>query len=233
MYRTGWDDDAAWGAGHVIVHRRRIRRRGRLERAAKRSLDVVAATLLIVTFFWLFIAVWIGVRATTGAPATYSHRRVGRGGRSFGCLKFRSMVVDSDRVLSEFLETSIEARKEWESTYKLRDDPRITPFGRFIRRTSLDELPQLFNVLRGDMSLVGPRPITQRELDQYYGDSVHIYQAVRPGLTGLWQVSGRSTLTYSERVEYDMRYVEECGFWDDIGILLKTVKVVLTGHGSH
>lgn len=201
-------------------------------RTLKRTFDIVAALTFFILFFWLYAAVWIAVRMTTGSPVIYAHQRIGLNGRKFHCLKFRSMVRDSDRVLAEFLDSSPAARDEWSRTFKLKSDPRITWFGRFIRKTSLDEVPQFWNVLRGDMSMVGPRPVTQTELEKYYGSSVAQYVRVRPGLTGLWQVGVRHEESYESRVALDVQYVNTWSFWRDIVILWKTVRIVLTGQGA-
>ncbi len=166
-----------------------------------------------------------------GAPIVFGHYRVGRGGRFFRCLKFRSMVRNADVVLAELLRTDAAARAEWERDHKLRNDPRITPIGKLLRKTSLDELPQLFNVLRGDMHFVGPRPVTMEELSRYGRRKRH-YLSVRPGITGLWQVSGRNNTTYDERVELDSEYVERRNPLFDGWIGLRTVKVLVTGEGA-
>ena len=166
-----------------------------------------------------------------GAPVLFAHYRVGHDGKLFRCMKFRTMYRDAERMLSELLEKDPAARAEWQREQKLSRDPRITPIGHFLRRTSLDELPQLFNVLRGDMSLVGPRPITVGELTRYGRVRWH-YLSVRPGMTGLWQVSGRNNTSYDERVALDRRYVEERSVWMNLQILVKTVKVVVARDGA-
>jgi lipopolysaccharide/colanic/teichoic acid biosynthesis glycosyltransferase len=166
-----------------------------------------------------------------GAPVLFAHYRVGHDGKLFRCMKFRTMYRDAERMLSELLAKDPAARAEWQREQKLLRDPRITPIGHFLRRTSLDELPQLFNVLRGDMSLVGPRPITVGELTRYGRVRWH-YLSVRPGITGLWQVSGRNNTSYDERVALDRRYVEERTVWMNLSILLKTVKVVVARDGA-
>jgi len=166
-----------------------------------------------------------------GAPVLFAHYRVGHDGKLFRCMKFRSMYRDAERMLSDLLERDPAARAEWQREQKLQRDPRITPIGHFLRRTSLDELPQLFNVLRGEMSLVGPRPITVGELTRY-GRVRWQYLSVRPGMTGLWQVSGRNNTSYDERVALDRRYVEERSVWMNLQILLKTVKVVVARDGA-
>jgi len=166
-----------------------------------------------------------------GAPVLFAHYRVGHDGKLFRCMKFRTMYRDAERMLSELLAKDPAARAEWQREQKLLRDPRVTPIGNFLRRTSLDELPQLFNVLRGEMSLVGPRPITVGELTRYGRVRWH-YLSVRPGMTGLWQVSGRNNTSYDERVALDRRYVEERSVWMNLSILLKTVKVVVARDGA-
>lgn len=166
-----------------------------------------------------------------GAPVLFGHYRVGRDGKLFRCLKFRSMYVESERMLAELLARDASARAEWARDQKLSDDPRITPIGHLLRRTSLDELPQLFNVIRGEMSLVGPRPITVAELTRYGRVRWH-YLSVRPGMTGLWQVSGRNDTTYEERVALDQRYVESRSLAMDLSILMRTVLVVVQRDGA-
>jgi lipopolysaccharide/colanic/teichoic acid biosynthesis glycosyltransferase len=166
-----------------------------------------------------------------GAPIFFGHLRVGHGGRLFRCLKFRSMYRQSDAMLEELLRTDPAARAEWERDQKLVNDPRVTPIGNFLRKTSLDELPQLINVMRGEMAFVGPRPVTVSELERYGQVRWH-YLSVTPGVTGLWQVSGRNNLSYAERVALDRRYVEERSAGMGLNILFKTVDVVLRGHGA-
>jgi Undecaprenyl-phosphate galactose phosphotransferase WbaP len=162
----------------------------------------------------------------------YGQPRIGRHGVGFVAWKFRSMVTDADARLEQYLIAHPELRTEWERDHKLRDDPRITWIGRFLRRTSLDELPQLWNILRGEMSLVGPRPIVQAEVVKY-GDHIALYHKVRPGLSGLWQVSGRNNTTYDERVRLDCYYVRNWSVWLDLVILSRTVRVVALGEGAY
>ncbi|MEZ5797666.1 MAG: sugar transferase [Paracoccaceae bacterium] len=166
-----------------------------------------------------------------GRPIFFRHKRVGRNGKPFYCLKFRTMYRNADAQLARILETDPVARSEWEANQKLNDDPRITCIGEFFRKTSLDELPQFWNVLRGDMSVVGPRPIVESEA-WHYGADYAAYLSVKPGITGLWQVNGRSNTTYEERVAMDCDYVANRSFWGDIRIIAKTVKVVLIRDGS-
>ena len=176
----------------------------------------------------LALAVWIN----DGGPAFYGQMRIGRHGRSFRCWKFRSMVTDSDAVLAAVLAGSPEARAEWARDHKLKADPRITWVGRLLRSSSLDELPQLWNVLRGEMSLVGPRPIVVAEVGRY-GSRFHDYCTCRPGITGLWQVSGRNNLSYRRRVAIDAVYARRASLGLDIAILVRTVPAVLLRRGSY
>lgn len=194
-----------------------------LNRAAALVLILLASPLLAV-LAWL---VW----RCDGGPAIYAHYRIGAGGRVFPCYKFRSMAVESERLLQELLRTDESARIQWERDRKLSDDPRVTPIGRLLRKYSLDELPQLLNVLRGEMYLVGPRPVVLEELGRYGQVRWH-YLSVKPGMTGLWQVSGRNSTTYDRRVELDRHYVEQRSARLDLSILLKTARVVVTGHGA-
>lgn len=200
-------------------------------RLVKRAFDVsVAATLLLVLaplFGWLAWRV-----RKDGGPAVFTHERVGRGGRTFRCLKFRTMVPDAQARLHELLDRDPAALSEWERERKLKNDPRITAVGRLLRKTSLDELPQLWNVLKGEMSLVGPRPVIGDELKEY-GDQLDYYLEARPGITGLWQISGRSDTTYATRVNLDAWYVRNWSLWYDVVILLRTVQVVLKGEGAY
>ncbi|CAO4167568.1 Bacterial sugar transferase domain-containing protein [Methylorubrum aminovorans] len=203
----------------------------RLERMCKRSLDIgVAGTAL---FFLLPLLLLLGllVWASDGEAPIFRHQRIGRNGRRFGCLKFRSMVVDGDRVLQDHLARNPAARAEWHETQKLTDDPRVTPLGRVLRKTSLDELPQLINVLKGEMSLVGPRPIVEAEVERY-GSSFVTCFSVTPGVTGLWQASGRSNCSYAERVALDLDYATHWGLGRDIAIMLRTIPAVLAQRGS-
>ncbi|MCA8891837.1 MAG: sugar transferase [Hyphomonas sp.] len=199
--------------------------------SAKRLMDIAIASLALVFVFPLLLVVGTLIRLQDGGKAVYSQKRYGRSGRTFKCYKLRSMVANADERLQEILATNPEARAEWEETQKLVNDPRITPLGRFIRKTSIDELPQLINIIRGDMSLVGPRPIVENEIAKY-GEYYRDYCAVRPGLTGLWQVEGRSDTTYEERVQLDVKYANGRTFTGDIMIMLRTVPAVLLSKGA-
>jgi UDP-galactose-lipid carrier transferase len=200
-------------------------------RLLKMAFDQVGAAVLIVLLSPLLAAIALLVRADGGA-ALFGHGRIGAGGREFRCLKFRSMVTDADVVLRRLLEADPRAAAEWRATQKLRNDPRVTRIGQFLRRSSLDELPQLFNVLRGDMSLVGPRPIVRDEVRRY-GRNIEYYYAARPGITGLWQVGGRSATGYEQRVGLDVWYVRNWTPWHDIAILLRTVPAVFLQRGAY
>ena len=202
-----------------------------MPRVVKRLFDLAGSLTLLAVLSPLLVYLSWKIRQTGGA-AIFSHLRVGRYGRMFGCLKFRTMVPDADGVLREHLDADPSARTEWERTFKLKDDPRITPVGAFLRRTSLDELPQLWNVLKGEMSLVGPRPVIEEELDRY-GDQVGYYLETRPGITGLWQISGRNDTGYEDRVALDSWYVRNWSLWYDLVILVKTVSVVLQRKGAY
>jgi undecaprenyl-phosphate galactose phosphotransferase len=198
---------------------------------AKRAFDIAVTALLLVTVAPVLLAIALLVRRD-GGPALIRHRRIGADGVAFDCYKFRSMVVDAESALETLLAANPTLRDEWARDFKLRDDPRITRLGRFLRRTSLDELPQLFNVLRGDMSLVGPRPIVDAEVPRY-GSCFADYIACRPGITGLWQVTGRNDVSYDRRVELDASYARGWSVALDLRILLKTLVVVLRRDGAY
>jgi exopolysaccharide production protein ExoY len=193
----------------------------------KRALDLV---LVIATLpFWVsLVAVLSVLVAFDGGAPLYAQKRVGKGGRVFTMWKLRSMVKNADQRLEAYLATNPEARAEWDSTQKLRDDPRVTLFGRIMRKTSLDELPQIWNVLKGDMSLVGPRPMMLEQQALYPGLA---YYKLRPGITGNWQITDRNKTTFAARAEYDRDYAATVSLGADVGILAKTVRVVLNGTG--
>jgi lipopolysaccharide/colanic/teichoic acid biosynthesis glycosyltransferase len=197
----------------------------------KRGFDITVGAALIVVLSPVLAALAIVVRRD-GGPAFYGHVRVGQNGRKFRCMKFRSMVVNADQLLKHLLDTDPLARAEWERSFKLKHDVRVTRIGRFLRRTSLDELPQLWNVMRGEMSLVGPRPVVDKELERY-GTDVRYYLQVRPGMTGLWQVSGRSDADYVTRVSLDVAYVRNWSLFRDVTILFRTIRVVVKGRGAY
>lgn len=199
--------------------------------ALKRAFDVTIASIMLFCALPAIFFIMVTMFSIDRGPVFFSHERVGHRGKKFRCLKFRSMIVNSKEALERHLEMFPLAREEWEATQKLRNDPRITPLGKFLRDTSLDELPQLINIIRGDMSLVGPRPIVQDEIVRYAND-ISAYASMRPGLTGLWQVSGRSDVDYEQRVRLDAEYARNWSFIGDVVIMLRTVKVVLMRTGS-
>jgi undecaprenyl-phosphate galactose phosphotransferase len=198
---------------------------------SKRIFDIVVSTLAIIALSPLIIAIVICAYLSSGAPL-FKHRRVGKGGKFFNCIKFRTMVPDADRVLQNLLNTNREAKEEWLRDHKLRNDPRVTRLGKFLRRTSLDELPQLWNVLRGEMSLVGPRPVVPDELRRY-GNKVETFLSATPGITGLWQVSGRNDTDYRRRVALDVCYVRSRSLLLDVYILIKTLPAVFARSGAY
>jgi exopolysaccharide production protein ExoY len=198
----------------------------------KHVFDVIFASVVLLLALPLFIIVAVMVKVTDPGPVIYKHVRVGLWGRRFTCFKFRTMVVDSENVLKALLDDDPDARAEWKRSQKLIKDPRITPFGQFLRESSLDELPQLINVLRGEMSLIGPRPIVPSEMS-HYGDRLALYLLARPGLTGAWQISGRSDCGYDTRVELDANYVSNWRFSTDLSILVRTMHAVIKRRGSY
>lgn len=199
----------------------------------KRLCDLLGSYFLLLFLAPLLLCVALLVKLSSRGPILYRDLRVGRGGRLFYCYKYRSMYLDADRRLEELLEKNPEARMEWETHRKLRQDPRITPLGYWLRRTSIDELPQLWNCLIGDMSIVGPRPVSPEEMQVRYGEKAMKILRVRPGLTGLWQISGRSRVSYATRIALDEHYVDKrCGFLD-FKILLKTIPAVLLLRGAY
>lgn len=203
----------------------------RTSRFLKRAFDLLGSSLIIILLSPIFVILTYLV-SRDGGKSIYGHERIGRDGKKFKCLKFRSMVMNSQEVLELLLENDPIARMEWDKDFKLKNDPRITRVGNFIRKTSLDELPQLFNVLKGEMSLVGPRPVIEKELERYAGD-VDYYLMAKPGMTGLWQVSGRNDVDYDTRVYFDAWYVKNWSLWNDVAILFKTINVVLKRDGAY
>lgn len=198
----------------------------------KRAMDLCVIALALPFLLPLFLFLSIMVKLSSPGPIFYSQRRLGRGARFFNAWKFRTMVVNADAALAQYLRDNPELQEEWERDHKLKRDPRVTTIGRFLRKTSLDELPQLWNVLRGEMSLVGPRPIVSDEIPKY-GTVFEVYKRVRPGITGMWQISGRNNTTYDERLKFDRYYVRNWSPWLDAFILFRTVKTVLLREGAY
>lgn len=204
----------------------------KFNRWIKRIIDVMITTIAIIMLSPILFAIWLLIVFTSPGKAFYTQKRVGTNGVVFHCMKFRTMCIDSAEKLKKLLESDEKSRQEWENTRKLKNDPRITIVGKFLRKTSLDELPQLFNVFLGDMSLVGPRPIVREEAIRY-GDDFYYYKLVKPGITGLWQISGRSDLDYSERINLDVWYVKNWSLWYDFAILVKTIPALLSRGGAY
>lgn len=200
-------------------------------RFGKRLLDLLFAVAIAPVILPVIAVLWVLVRRE-GGPGFFAHKRVGQDGREFSCLKIRTMVPDAEARLAEYLAENAEARAEWAREVKLKNDPRVTRLGAFLRKTSLDELPQLFNVLRGEMSFVGPRPVPRKELEERYGNRASIYTSLKPGITGLWQVSGRNDVSYARRIALDVRYGQIQSFALDTKIILKTALAVLNRTGQ-
>jgi Undecaprenyl-phosphate galactose phosphotransferase WbaP len=203
-----------------------------LDQAIKRVIDLclVLIALPILTILFLFLAVLI--RANSPGPIFYTQKRIGKDGKEFTIWKFRTMVVNAEQELNDYLQNHASLQVEWKDNQKIKNDPRVTAVGKILRRYSLDELPQIINIFLDEMSLVGPRPIVQEEIP-FYGNNYHLYTKVKPGLTGLWQVSGRNDLTYDERVNLDEYYVRNWSVWMDIYIIATTINAVLTGRGAY
>ena len=201
-------------------------------RALKMTFDIVVTLIgtILISPILLILAIMVGI--SNGGGVIFAHKRIGRNGKVFPCYKFQTMVNNADKALEKYLQENPEARKEWEENFKLEHDPRVTKLGAFLRKTSLDELPQVFNVLKGEMSLVGPRPIIQAEVEKY-GENIREYYMVRPGITGMWQASGRSDTTYEERVFMDTWYVKNWSIWLDMKYLVRTFTVVLKREGAY
>jgi lipopolysaccharide/colanic/teichoic acid biosynthesis glycosyltransferase len=193
---------------------------------SKRLFDVLFSLSVLILFSPVYLVLILLITSSSTGSVFYVQERIGRNHKSFGCIKFRTMVENADEVLVAMMETSPHLRQEFESNFKLKHDPRITWIGRFLRVTSLDEFPQFLNVLKGDMSVVGPRPLVEEELVKY-GRHIDKILTIRPGITGLWQVSGRNDIPYPRRVQIDLYYVNFRNFWMDLWIILKTIRVVI------
>ena len=211
------------------VHRLNTFRDSVYTKYGKRAFDLLFAVLLLPLLLPIIGVVAIFVKRD-GGPAFFAHKRVGKDGKEFGCLKLRSMRTDAEEFLEAYLAGNEEAQREWQANFKLKDDPRITKIGKFIRKTSLDELPQIFNVLKGEMSFVGPRPVPRKELEQY-GLAKIAYVAGRPGITGLWQIGGRNDIDYDERIELDLKYRKEENFKTDVRCIIMTPVKILKPTG--
>lgn len=199
----------------------------------KRTFDIIFSLCVLSFGFPIFLLIALCVKLSSRGPIFYAHERIGRGGQPFACYKFRSMYKDADKRLEELLNLEPTLRKEWETTYKLKNDPRITPIGAFLRKTSFDELPQFWNVLKGDLSVVGPRPVIQQEIEKYFGTKASIILSIRPGLTGIWQVSGRSDTAYSHRIQLDEMYVDRQSLLLDLKLIVKTIPAMIFSKGAY
>jgi Undecaprenyl-phosphate galactose phosphotransferase WbaP len=204
----------------------------RLNRIIKRVFDVLLSVLGLIILSPLLLFIAICIKLSAGGAILFTHKRVGADGRYFECIKFKTMHPHSRQILENLLANDPVAKAEWEKDFKLKNDPRVTRIGTFLRKTSLDELPQLFNVIKGDMSLVGPRPIIEEELLRY-GEDSYYYKLVKPGITGLWQISGRNDIDYASRVRLDVYYTKNWSLWYDFVILFKTVMVVAARSGAY
>jgi exopolysaccharide biosynthesis polyprenyl glycosylphosphotransferase len=200
----------------------------------KRSFDIIFSIFALLFTLPVTLCISVLIKLEDGGPIFYKHKRITSAGKFFGCMKFRTMEVGADKKLEKILSENPELREEWKQSFKLKNDPRVTRIGKFLRRTSLDELPQFFNVLRGDMSVVGARPIVAEELDDFYKDSAGLYCSMKPGITGLWQIGRRSDIAdYNDRVKLDDWYILNYSLWTDIKIICKTVAAVFKGNGAY
>lgn len=199
----------------------------------KRLFDILFTLFVLALTSPLLLFCAIAIAITSKGPIIYGHQRIGRGGKPFTCYKFRTMYPDADHRLKMLLASDPAIKEEWDQNHKLKDDPRVTVIGRFLRKTSLDEFPQFWNVLKGDLSVVGPRPVVKEELIKFYGKNAAIVLQIKPGLTGLWQVSGRSQTSYERRVQLDVEYVKRSGFWFDLWLVLKTIPALLFSKGAY
>ncbi|WP_119255160.1 sugar transferase [Shinella zoogloeoides] len=199
---------------------------------SKRSFDILVALAALVLLSPIFVLIMALVKYSDGGRVFYGHRRIGYNGSTFRCLKFRTMAENGDALLQRYLDENPQAQEEWRETRKLQDDPRVTVVGSVLRKLSLDELPQLINILRGEMSIVGPRPVVEDELELYEASAVY-YLRSRPGLTGLWQVSGRNDVSYAARVAFDTHYVRNWSLTSDLVIVARTIPAVCLSRGSY
>jgi len=199
----------------------------------KRIFDVAFSSAVIFFGAPVFLVIALLVKLTSRGPVIFAHERIGRGGARFLCYKFRTMHPDAEERLQEILKDNPKLREEWMTAYKLKNDPRVTWIGQFLRKTSLDELPQFWNVLKGDLSVVGPRPVTEEELTQEVGPHAARFLAIRPGITGPWQVSGRSDTSYHDRICFDIHYIRHRSFLWDLYLILLTIPAMITTRGAY
>ena len=235
FHALGDSDTLGWrikGVGEHVASATATRSNGPASDRAQRALDIGGALIVALALLPLILLIAVAVALTSRGPIVFKQRRIGRDGLLFRCWKFRTMVTDAEERLADLLSRDAESRSEWSRDHTLRHDPRVTMIGNFLRKTSLDELPQLFNVLEGTMSLVGPRPIVLAECDRY-GRYFSAYCSVRPGITGLWQISGRNNVTYRRRVAYDVLYSRQRSFVMDCKILIMTLPSVALQRGAY
>ncbi len=199
----------------------------------KRAFDILFSSFFMAIGSPIFLTIFLMVKWGSKGPVIYSHERIGRGGIPFKCYKFRSMYPDADERLAEILKSCPQKKAEWEATHKLKEDPRITKIGAFLRKTSLDELPQFWNVLIGDLSVVGPRPVVRKEIITHFGPKAGKILSIRPGLTGIWQVSGRNNTSYKKRIQLDEQYVDNHSFFGDLLLIFKTVPQMIFSKGAY
>lgn len=199
----------------------------------KRALDIIFSLSVLILVSPLFLVIAMIIKATSKGNAIYYQIRIGRGGTHFRCYKFRTMYQNADSILDEILATNPEKREEWNNTHKLKNDPRVTPIGHFLRKSSLDELPQFWNVLKGDLSVVGPRPVVKEEINRHFGHKAEKIFSIRPGITGLWQISGRSDTSYSKRIALDEYYVENRTLLKDLKIIALTIPSIISKKGAY
>lgn len=198
----------------------------------KRLFDIIFSSLAILFFLPLGIIVAFLIKLSSSGPIFYASKRVGKNGHSIFCWKFRTMCLNAEQKLKSLLEENTDLKQEWETFFKLKNDPRVSAVGKFLRKTSLDELPQFWNVLKGDLSVVGPRPVTEEEVQKYYGERAAKILSVRPGLTGIWQTSGRNLLTFEERTKLEESYVDQQSLTLDLRIIFKTIPMIFFAKGA-
>jgi exopolysaccharide biosynthesis polyprenyl glycosylphosphotransferase len=200
----------------------------------KRYFDIVFSVIICLVSLPITLLIALLIKLEDGGPIFYRARRISMAGKEFKCWKFRTMVVDADKKLAQILNTDQDSKREWDSIFKLRNDPRITRVGRIIRKLSLDELPQFINVIKGDMSVVGARPVVEKELNRHYKENAGLYCSIKPGITGPWQIGPRNDMDdYTERVELDMWYLQNCSCWVDLKIICRTVAIIFNGKGAY
>lgn len=202
-------------------------------RFIKRSFDIIFSLAVLIFLSPLFLLIAFLIRLTSRGNPIFGHERIGRGGKPFICYKFRTMYADAPERLHSLLSMRADLKEEWEKSQKLKNDPRVTPLGKLLRKTSLDEFPQFWNVLKGDLSVVGPRPVVEKELQTHFGSKGPLIVSVRPGVTGLWQVSGRSNTSYAERILLDETYINTQSFLLDLKLIIKTLPAVIFSKGAY